>query len=901
MTSFDNTYVLKLDVKEQQPNPVVRIVQFDSVYLNIELYDAGRKMELKNGERFTVSVEHEETGKQSTGMAKYDGKQFVVYELRKADMDEIGTYKARFASYENRNRVTSLQFRYEVYEDLEVVGDPNELTMLQELFNEVEEVGRVAQRQGEYAEDRGDYANAAGDYANTAGDSQIMNWVPYVRTLAERSERYPNPENGYTVYVIDENKVFRYDGIDALDWEAISGYDTSVIQDLYNTKEDKVVVKAITDAIKADLAALTIGGRNLLSGTELNDALSFRSATNKYSIATNLGAKTLTIAPTTDYTSGSAYTFQLEKDIEKGSYVNLSFVAKPQANDGTLKFKIGNGTYSEPIALGNASDTYQTFTVSTKADHTSGGTAIYIEQTKGLLFRADSIKVEQGNRPTAWSPSYEDLYKRIKTVRDIVDSNVSRINALEVEMNTNVVKKLVYAADKSKNEERFSQITQTADGLSSLVSKKVDGKTVKSWINQSAESIKIKASSIDFDGAVVFKNKNGSPDPNAYVKINGGELTSRGYYTRKWRDGKNRNRNQIIQMTDGMLRISDPQGDLIDHKVYGYDYVNDTRKDGTKVKNTYRSLYYTSDGISTFRDGSGKSFDPKGRVVSSGTIEFFSHAYSNGRGLTLYSAGGAIGLQASGNAIHIDAAAKVYTRSRKNDIRFRPHENIRNGKNEFQMGVSENNTGRFVYGDISKNLGAGFRISKSSKDKTIWGIEANGTASSKVTLNIGAIKSDNITTRNGKKQVYWNASGGGSLSAKTALQADGVRTNATNFYIGVAGEVRITNKKGYNYGKTIGYLPIKASKFNTVSSRKYKSNIQDLEIDTLDILKKTDIKQYNLNTDIDNGINKTKYGVILEDTPEVLHEGDAIDIYGMVSILWDVVKKQQAQIEELTK
>ncbi|WP_239704827.1 tail fiber domain-containing protein [Mammaliicoccus sp. E-M24] len=901
MTSFDNTYVLKLDIKEQQPNPVVRIVQFDSIFLNIELYDAGKKMELKNGERFTVSVEHEETGKKSTGMAKYDGNQFVVYELRKADMDEVGTYKARFASYENRNRVTSLQFRYEVYEDLETVGDPNELTMLQELFNEVEEVGRVTQRQGEYAEDRGDYANAAGDYANTAGDSQIMNWVPYVKTLAERSSAYPNPNNGDTVYVISENKVFRYDGIDALDWEAISGYDTSVIQDLYNTKEDKTTVKTITDAIKADLKALTIGGRNLISGTGFNEAWAFRSATTKYSIATNTGAKTLTIAPTSEYTSGSTYTFLLEKDIEKGSYVNLSFVAKPQASGGTLKFKIGNGTYSETIALGNASDTYQTYTVSTKADHTSGGTAIYIEQTKGLLFRADSIKVEQGNRPTAWTPSYEDLYKRIKTVRDIVDSNVSRINALEVEMNTNVVKKSVYAADKTKNEERFSKIIQDANGLSSIVSKKVDGKIVKSMINQSAEKIKIKSSSIDFDGAVVFKNRNGSPDPNAYVKINGGELTSRGYYTRKWRDGKNRNRNQIIQMTDGMLRISDPQGDLIDNKIYGHDYINDVRKDGTKVKSTYRSLYYTSDGISTYRDGSGKTFDPKGRVVSSGTIEFFSHAYSNGRGLTLYSAGGAIGLQASGNAIHIDAAATVYTRSRKADLRFRPQENVRNGKNEFQMSISENNTGRLVYGDISKNLGVGFRMSKSSKDKTIWGIEPNGSASSKVTLNIGKIKSDTITTRNGKQSVYWNGSGGGTLSAKSSLSAGGIKSNASNFYIGVSGELRVTNKKGYNNGKTIGYLPVKASKFNSVSSRKYKSNIEDLQIDTLDILKNTEIKQYNLNSDLEVGIKKTKYGVILEDTPEVLHEDDAIDIYGMVSILWDVVKKQQAQIEELTK
>lgn len=889
MTCFDNTYVLKLDIKEQQPNPVVRIVQFDSIFLNIELYDAGKKMELKNGERFTVSVEHEETGNRNTGMAKYDGKQFVVYELRRQDMDEVGTYKARFASYENRNRVTSLQFRYEVYEDLETVGDPNEMTMLQELFNEVEEVGRVTQQQGEYAEDRGDYANAAGDYANTAGDSQIMNWVPYVKTLAERSEKYPNPENGYTVYVIEENKVFRYDGIDALDWEAISGYDTSVIQDLYNTKEDKVVV----DALREELRAVTIGARNLLSGTEFNESLPFRSTTDKYTTNTDVKAKTLTVTPSASYVTGSTYTYKLEKEIENGSYVNVSFMAKPQAKDGTFKFKIGDGTYSEAINLGDVSSEYKLYTLSIKSDHSKNGNIIYIEQTKGLVFRNDSIKIEQGNRPTAWSPSYEDLYKRIKTVRDIVDNHETRIKALEVEMDTNVVKKLVYEKDKATNEEKFSKITQTADGIKSEVSKKVDGKTVKSMINQSAEKIKIKASSIDFDGAVVFKNKNGSPDPNAYIKINAGTLQSKGYYKRKWRDGKNRNRVQVVQVKDGMLRVADPKGNLIDNKIYGHDYVNTTGES--------RSLYYTSDGISTFKDGSGKAFDPKGKVISSGTIEFFSHTYSNSRGLTLYSAGGAIGLQTSGNQIHIDAASTQYNRSRKASIILRPHENLRKGTNEFKFGVSTNNTGRLVYGDSGKNLGVGFRFSRASKDKTIWGIDVSGSASSAVTLNIGKVKTDTITTRNGKKSVYWNASGGGSLSASTALQADGIRTNSTNFYVGVSGELRVTNKKGYNKGGKIGYLPVKASKFNSVSSRKYKSNIQDLQIDTLDILKQTEIKQYNLNTDLDNGVNKTKYGVILEDSPEVLHEDDAIDIYGMVSILWDVVKKQQHQIEELTK
>ena len=54
-----------------------------------------------------------------------------------------------------------------------------------------------------------------------------------------------------------------------------------------------------------------------------------------------------------------------------------------------------------------------------------------------------------------------------------LDDYGTRIKGLEVEMNTNVVKKMVYEADKSKNEEKFSQIIQDANGLSSIVAKKL--------------------------------------------------------------------------------------------------------------------------------------------------------------------------------------------------------------------------------------------------------------------------------------------------------------------------------------------------------------------------------------------------------------------------------------------
>ncbi|MBE7352745.1 tail fiber domain-containing protein [Staphylococcus haemolyticus] len=896
MSYFNNVYTLKLDIKQQNPNPVIRIVQYDSAVFKIELYDNGRKIDIKDGERFTVSVEHEATGETHSGIAKYDGEQFVVYDLRKADMKNIGTYRARFASYKDRNRVSSLMFRYEVYEDYETVGDASELTMLQELFQEVEEVGRVTQRQGEYAEDRGDYANAAGDYANRAGDSQIMNWLPYVKTLAERNKLYPNPENGDTVYVIDENKVFRYDGIDALDWEAISGYDTSVIQDIYNTKEDKTVVAKLRE----DLNSLTIGARNLLTGTDFEKPMNLKYTSPTFTFTQNKSDSSMTLAPTDKYVSTSAVYFDLEKEALENNFFTLSFNVKVLSGSATIKFKVGDAAYSEPVTV-KASSNYQrvVLTASTQ-DLKTNKTNLLLQTTSAITIEKESFKAEIGNRATTWTPSYQDIKNKFLEVQKQLDNHNNKITGIETELNTNVVKKKVYDIDKAKDEEKFSQIMQSANELSSVVSKKVGTSQVKSIINQTSERIRIKASNIDFDGAVIFKNKNNKIDPNAFIRLNGGELTAKGYYSRVWRDGKARNRVQVVQLTDGMLRISDPQGDLVD-STKDRDYRYDIDVNGKKVYSTVRSLYYTSDGISTYRDGSGKAFNKEGKIVSSGTIEFFSHEYSRGRGLTLYSAGGAIGLQAANNAIHIDAAATLYNRSRQANVIIRPHENVRKGINDFKFGISADNTGRLVYGDESKRLGVGLRFSKSSKNKVITGIDSTGRASSDVRLEIGEVRANKILSRDGKETVYFNNAGSGNLTQSATLRAGGIKTNATNFYVGVRGELRVTNTRGANFGKGIGYMPVRASKFNSVSSRKYKTNIKDLEINSLDVLNSTDIKQYNLKSDLNDGIDKVKYGVILEDSHDALKEGDAIDVYTMTSILWDVVKKQQKEIEQLKK
>ena len=95
------------------------------------------------------------------------------------------------------------------------------------------------------------------------------------------------------------------------------------------------------------------------------------------------------------------------------------------------------------------------------------------------------MKLEKGNVATDWTPAPEDVDKSISAVSDKF-------------------------ADYSTTTEMQSAIKQSAESITSTVSKKVGTNEIISKINQSAESVTIKASKINFNGLVTA---------NSYFKI----------------------------------------------------------------------------------------------------------------------------------------------------------------------------------------------------------------------------------------------------------------------------------------------------------------------------------------------------------------------------------------------
>jgi len=883
MSNFRNEQILKLDIKQQQPNAIPRFVQDDSASLKIELYDNGKKYDVSKVEEFVISIKRPD-GKMLSGLAEFDGE-YITYKLAKQDLEVLGEVESRLQIYNGKNRISSLSFRYDVYEDFETVGSAEDQTLLSKLFTQLHDALLEAQRQGNYAENRGEFANSSGDYANEAGDSQKMRWLMYVNTIQERNSKYPNPQNGDTVYVVNVGEggaVYRYNSIQQPpSWETISGYDTSIIQDIYNvlsTKETKEEVKKITDAITQRFDELTIGGRNYVLNS---DKKITKSANSNYAripdfVFTEIGQYTISFNAVVE-TETNTFT-------EHQVYIGRTIGKAIRNNEGRshLTFTINEDDLNKPVYLYLGS--------TSEENYPNSG---YFEY----------IKVEKSNKPSDWTPAPEDILNKLEKDLNDLDSKYTTIttkNINDIDYIKNEIKKVIYKEAYDTEMEQLAQwkseVVRNATNISQEVSKKVGNDEIISKINQSAEAISIDAKKIKLGGDVVIENglakiKNidftnaiaHGGSSTEYLELKHDELVMRGQYNRVWRGEKLLNNDVITRMINGHLRFR-----------------NNTLN---------RSLYYSDFGISTFLDGEGAG-------SASGTINFFDYEYSTARGVTMESNLGVVALRSNGNRVVLDAHSTVNLESSESSVYVRPFRDNRAGTNEFRFGVKLNSSadetdGFLVYGDLSNanTGGAGLRFSKARGKNLVYATNSNGdmgTGGFVAESFTGALVApyDFVYAVGQRLRIIKNlgdTQNFGDLQT-AGIQADTLRVNdsGANFYIGVStGELRVTNNLLYN-GGNVGYRPVRASQFIESSSEKYKSNIEAWNYSVLDDIKNNvKLYSYNLNSDLEAGNHTVRHGVIVErETPESWVDGDGVVNYEMVS--WALKGVQELAVKNDT-
>ncbi|WP_052137847.1 phage tail spike protein [Heyndrickxia ginsengihumi] len=161
-----------------------------------------------------------------------------------------------------------------------------------------------------------------------------------------------------------------------------------------------------------------------------------------------------------------------------------------------------------------------------------------------------------------------------------------------------------------------------------------------------------------------------------------------------------------------------------------------------------------------------------------------------------------------------------------------------------------------------------------------------------VDVSKGLSLNGHLKVGNGPMTVYgW--SDHGRIEGATAISmANADSSTYVNFYVGVNGEMRVTS----SYDNST-YFPARASEWRTGSLEEYKQDIELMPESGLEIVNSADIYRYRLKSEVQQGIDDWKYGLVIgagRNTPEQFMSPDheAINQYDTLSIALKAIKEQ---------
>lgn len=326
------------------------------------------------------------------------------------------------------------------------------------------------------------------------------------------------------------------------------------------------------------------------------------------------------------------------------------------------------------------------------------------------------------------------------------------------------------------------------------------------------------------------------------------------------------------------------------------------------------SLYFSYYGISTYMDGEGESGG------SSGTIAWWDPSYSpsGANGITINSYGGVAALTSGVNRTMVQSRASVNLESMRSAVYIRPHKSeVGNTTFAFTSSTGEksnaNVKGYLMFGDLTNEDSwkyySGLRFYKGKSYVEV--VDGDFSAGGNTVLDAGNIMTNSIFKRNGSTSVYWNGTSSGTIDdGATPLDNQLVATSMVtnrgdkNMYLGTrsGGSILVTNEYGYNGGKGQSYSAVGAARFTNMSLESLKTDIEAWDYDALNVLvNETQIYQYKLKNDVENGGGFNNRGLVIGDgyeTPPELRAGDGINLYEMSSWQLRAIQQLNEKLEE---
>lgn len=554
-------------------------------------------------------------------------------------------------------------------------------------------------------------------------------------------------------------------------------------------------------------------------------------------------------------------------------------------------------------------------------------TNLYInipKKSSNAKIAVTGVQLIVGNKNTDYKLSDKDTEQKLTTMQTQINQNGTDINARATKEEFNASRKTLskVVSDLTINTTtgitlsydengaiqsstvgpdgiklRGDKVDITVNKEFNVVAKSVNDKVGKdeiiNRINLSPENLSINVNNVGIRGG----------DAKNYIQMKNNGILSYGEFERSWAGNRDRAKLEL-GINDGRILI--------------------------RNQNTGYRLYLTERGLSTMMDGFSDD--------TSGTLEFHSKRFNEAsRGITMHSTYGAVALLSEQSTIFSRSNLTNNVESFSYGVYIRPYMNTRPGVNEFNFYVKDNdgagNTdGALLFGEISDEnglAGSGIRFKKGgirgydNMESIVYATDNQGNIGTgsfyankfygdleSKTTNLYAMTESDGELRITDKKGYNNGN-----TNYTSLRAKEIKTteggafsnhSGKNVYFGVGfNELRITANDFYNGGNT-KYQNVRAHTFygslEPNSSEKYKTNIENWNIDATQTLRDTKLYEYNYIADLERGEDIKKHGVILErETPDHIKGTDTIDLYEMVSTNTKALKEQIERNDELEK
>ncbi|WP_433912371.1 phage tail spike protein [Staphylococcus sp. LKG3-3] len=696
----------------------------------------------------------------------------------------------------------------------------------------------------------------------------------------------------------------------------LNSADTERVQ-LSNSIADRVTLKQYTDGKAATTNEINNAVNNVQVGTRnlLEDSINLVKPIEMTSSPTlnQYWFANITTAHN-KLNIGDEITISFDVQMERGDYLKI------YDSNQHFDYRFGEEVFKN---IGNTKKRLS-FTKILYAPIKTGNiwNLAFYNNNNGDRFTIEKIKIEKGNKATDWTPAPEDIdnkinankadtEQRLTTMQTSIIQNGTEINqrATREEFNaskktlSNIISDLTintttgitmsydengaissHTVDKNGVKIRGDKVDIAVNKEFQVLAGNVDDKVGKGEIinrlNLSPEGLDINVNNIGIRGG----------DSKKFLSITNNEIRQRGQYQRVWL-GENLTYDVTTTLKEGYLRFGD-----------------ETRK---------RALNISAFGISTFLDGNG---DTAGSAGSSGTIAWWDPSYSpsGANGITINSYGGVAALTSGLNRTMVQSRASVNLESMRSAIYLRPQKS-QVGNSTFAFTTTTGATsnadvkGYLMFGDLTDEDNwkyySGLRFYKGKSYIEV--VDGDFTAGGNTVLDAGNVLTNSIFKRNGSTTVYWNGTSGGTiddgaLPLDNQLVATSMVTNRgdKNMYLGTrsGGSLLVTDERGYNSGKGQSYSGVGAARFTNMSLESLKTDIEAWNYDALNVLvNETQIYQYKLKNDVENGGGFNNRGLIIGDgyeTPTEFRSGDGVNLYEMSSWQIRAIQQLNEKLEE---